>query len=416
MTITTIAFPKTERGNDPADHAGDEAYAEELRRRAEEAMNNANQDGNEKPPPRFELVPVSHLLKQPAPLRWLIDGHLLPDSVNLLFGDPAAGKSLIAIDWAACITTGREWYGNSTTPGPVVYIAGEGHFGISRRLKAWAIHHDAEEQLDGSPLLVSKAGAPFTDPQAVELIIEAVDAIVATHGKPVLLVIDTLHRNMNGDENSAQDIGDFIRGIDTIRLRYGCAILVVHHSGHGDKGRSRGSSSIKGAVDTEIALDVTGEARTLTCTKMKDGPKFPPQGFELVEITLPWLKADGLTETSVVLAHTGAASKTGTKKPTPPAMVMALESFYQAGHGQPVHVETWRGDFYRSHTGDTAEAKKKAYQRVRRELVDMGAMTARDDMYALSSAEPWADWHGRILALGIKWGRDIAGHLRDMSR
>ena len=39
MTVSTIAFPVTARGNDPADNAHDEAYAKELRRLAQEAMN-----------------------------------------------------------------------------------------------------------------------------------------------------------------------------------------------------------------------------------------------------------------------------------------------------------------------------------------------------------------------------------------
>lgn len=108
--------PQDRQGQRSSGPSGDEAYAEDLRARAEKAMNKANQDGNEAPPPRFELVPVSHLLEQPEPLRWLIDGHLLPDSINLLFGDPAAGEA-IAIDWAASIATGREWYGHSTTRG-----------------------------------------------------------------------------------------------------------------------------------------------------------------------------------------------------------------------------------------------------------------------------------------------------------
>ena len=111
---------------------------------------------------------------------------------------------------------------------------------------------------------------------------------------------------------------------------------------------------------------------------------------------LPWRDAEGNPETSVVLAHTGAASKAGTKKPTPAAMAMALESFFEAGNGKPVHVEAWRDPFYRMHTGDTADAKKKAFLRVRRELVDMGAMTARDDIYAIGPAEPWKDWHGKV--------------------
>jgi len=206
---------------------------------------------------RFRLTPVSELLKKPEPLRWLIKGYLLPGSLCLLFGEPAAGKSLIAMDWAACIATGREWYDHSVTQGPVVYIAGEGHFGISRRFKAWAIHQNFETQLSGAPLFVSDTGASFTAKESLNEVIDAVDSISTQHGHPVLIVIDTLHRNFGpGDENSSKDIAAFIEAADTLRTRYGATVLVVHHTGHGDKGRARGSSAIRAALDSEFSLGV----------------------------------------------------------------------------------------------------------------------------------------------------------------
>ncbi len=43
-------------------------------------------------------------------------------------------------------------------------------------------------------------------------------------GKPVLIIIDTLHRNLGpGDENSAQDIAAYVKAADALRLRYGAA-------------------------------------------------------------------------------------------------------------------------------------------------------------------------------------------------
>jgi RecA-family ATPase len=45
---------------------------------------------------------------------------------------------------------------------------------------------------------------------------------------------------MDGDESSSKDIGKFIKNLDLHIKSLGAAILIVHHSGHGDKERSRG--------------------------------------------------------------------------------------------------------------------------------------------------------------------------------
>ncbi len=42
MTVSTIAFPRTDQGNDPADHPDDEAYAEDFKERVKGANEGRN--------------------------------------------------------------------------------------------------------------------------------------------------------------------------------------------------------------------------------------------------------------------------------------------------------------------------------------------------------------------------------------
>jgi hypothetical protein len=401
MGISEITLPITPRGNDPADHVDDPEYGASVKRLMAGAIAPVADAQHARHRPQFSLAPACALLEEPEPLEWLVDGILLPGAVGLLLGAPEAGKSLLAIDWAASIATGRDWAGRTTRRAPCVYIAGEGHFGIRRRLKAWGIAHDAERELADAPLLVSEAGAQFTDPTAVDAVIEAVRA-AAELGAPALIIIDTLHRNMAGDENSAADMAAYFAGIDRLRQSFGATILTVHHLGHSAKDRGRGSSSIRAAVDVEFLLDSTGTARTLTATKTKDGPRFAPMGFDLREIVLPWRDHHGTPETSVVLEHTGRGV-TAAKRQTPAALVMALEAFFAAGHGRPVELDAWRSHFYARSTADSTEGKKKAFQRARNQLVDVRALGVCDDVYTIERlAEPWDDWRGRVSMLFIK--------------
>lgn len=366
----------------------------------------------------FELVLAQDLLKQPKPLRWLIKHWALPESQVLLFGDPVTGKSLVALDWAACVAIGLDWHGSPVNQGPVVYIAGEGHFGIRRRLKAWAIARDCEDELAQAPLAVSSMGTALIEPASKGEVIKAIDAFAKQYGRPKMIVIDTIHRNLGGDENSSEDMGRYFRAGDILRDRYKAAVVHVHHSGHGDKDRGRGSSAIRGSIDTELLmqLDANTGIRTLSCpVKMKDAPRPAPIAFELLPVELPWADADGDPESSVVLvpaqAQTGIAgsARTFSGKRASPTVRFAFETLLAAlearGEAPPkgwpfaegvgeraVGLADWREEFYARHTGDSVEVKRQAFHRARGALV------------AGKAAVVWGDWYAPSAGIDCEWG------------
>ncbi|MEX0652962.1 MAG: helicase RepA family protein [Phycisphaeraceae bacterium] len=239
------------------------------------------------PPPahRLKLTRADQIEMRPP--AWLLRGMLERDTFALVFGDPGTGKSFLAIDWACRVATGTPWRGHGVTPGPVVYVAGEGQQGFGRRIRAWSEHHGVS--LIGAPLFVAPAVAIPEMPQLGELAV-AIDEAVAP---PALIVLDTLARCFGGgDENSTQDMSRFVSACDALRRRYGCTILVVHHTGHADKNRARGAIALKAALDAEYRL-ADGEAGLkLTATKMKDAETPPPLGLELVSVDLPGLVDD----------------------------------------------------------------------------------------------------------------------------
>jgi hypothetical protein len=365
------------------------------------------------------LVLVRELLQPPPAVEWTIRHWLPPEQHILLFGDPASGKSLITIDWAASIACGLFWCGKRTRQGPVVYIAGEGHFGIRRRMKAWAMANQTEGELSRAALAVTSKGARLADAAGFEAALADVDAFAEAHGTPLAIIVDTLHRNMGpGDENSAMDMGRYIDAADRLRERYAATVVTVHHSGHGDKGRSRGSSALLGGVDGEFRLerDASG-LRTLSCpSKFKDAPPPAPLHFRLEQVRLPWLDADGEPETSVVLTEAKLDAQPRPTKRAPAGVRLAFETLLAAlqeagapppdgwtppagqAPGRVVGLDDWRRHFYGRHTGDGQEAKKKAFQRGRDDLAKAGAVACWQDFYFLGElaggACPWGDLPG----------------------
>src|SRR5262245_58757397 len=61
---------------------------------------------------------------QPETVRWLWPGYVPLGKMTLLDGDPGLGKSLLSLDLAARVTTGRSWPDGSAgaAPGNVLLV------------------------------------------------------------------------------------------------------------------------------------------------------------------------------------------------------------------------------------------------------------------------------------------------------
>lgn len=345
------------------------------------------------PPPGFEFVQAGDLLGNPQPVSYLVDELMEEQSLALLFAAPSSGKSFLALGWGASISTGTPWMGREVKQGPVFYLAGEGHAGLSRRWRAWELHHGVS--LGDAPLFVSKVPASLMDVASAASVVKAIETLQLVHGQPALIVIDTFARNMGaGDENSNADIGLFVNHIDQMRLTLGCAVLLVHHTGHMEKDRARGGSALNAAMDASFQLEKkVGETIELTQRKAKESELNKPLLFELKQVPLPgWLDSKGREMHSAVLVEkdSGQAERMR-EKPLTPTQQQGIDSFYRAAveHGiegesgllTGVHLETWRQEFYRTSTADNADAKKTAFLRARKDLVRLGRLTVTDDTY-----------------------------------
>lgn len=382
----------------------------------------ADHEIHKKPDPRdikgtgFQLVRAG-LLEYREP-EYLVDNFLEADNLAMLFGEPAAGKSFVALDLAACIATGRAWKGRETQQGCVIYLAGEGHGGIARRLKAWQQH--TGQQLDDAPMFISTIAAQFLDKKHIRDVGEKVRTIALAEMDPVLIIVDTLSRNLGpGDENS--DMAEFVTAVDNLRREYAAAALIVHHSGHAAKDRGRGGSQLRAALDAEYRVHKNHGSPIVMIenTKMKDSTEPEPITLRLQEIELGTNKK-GEPVTSAVLVKCDHATQAdvATKKLSA-SKLLALNNFKQAaadlgklnddGKFAGLHVDDWRKSFYDASTADSEDGKKKAFQRARKDLVESGHMRVEGDIYHL--AGQLGQLEESMIADQIKRRGDMAGFI-----
>jgi hypothetical protein len=350
----------------------------------------------------FRFVPVGEL-KCKAP-SFLVDGLIETETLGMVFGDPGCGKSFLAVDLALSVATGTPFHGWGVKKGSVFFIAGEGHNGLARRFHAWSAERGVS--LEGVPLFKSERAAQFLDGVNATAVAQAVDQMADHFGQPSLIIVDTVARNFGpGDENSTSDMGAFIAAIDDLKARYpGCAVLLVHHSGHADKQRARGAIALKGALDCEFRIEKNESGLHVYCTKMKDADTPPTLHFALKTVQLD-------ADTTSAVLHAIEAPEQQNR--LTPSQRLGIETYKAAaaaggvwtnGTFMGVLVEEWRSQFYAKHTGDTKEAKRKAFLRVRNDLVNGRRISVNDDLYHLD------DTGFQIDMSLCRDNRDIAGH------
>lgn len=230
----------------------------------------------QRPPRAFRILSREALNQLPA-VEWLVDGILPVGGLGVLYGPSGGGKTFTALSMAFAIGTGTPWLGRGTLPGRVVYVAAEGRSGLRARVEALEAHNG----LPAGELHVLAEAVQFSRTDEVEDLVTAIRTQLPDD--PSLIVVDTLARCLvGGDENLARDVGLFVAGLDRLREKFGCSILVVHHSGKGRDSSYRGSSALVGAADSVIRFEGSGGLLTLGCEKLKDGEAFATINAQLL--------------------------------------------------------------------------------------------------------------------------------------
>ena len=339
-------------------------------------------------------------------------------SCVVVFGTPGSGKSFVTLDVAACIASGREFHNKEVQQGCAVYVAGEGGAGIKRRLQAWSKH--TGEPLDKTkPLFVIQSPIEMLNAADVNAACDAIAEATAAFNIKVI-VLDTLARNFgDGDENSTGDMNRFVTAVGRMIERFACTVIVVHHSGHGDNSRGRGSSALRAAADAEFRVEKEHDTVTLTHTKAKDAPESAPMKFSLESVEIG-TRTNGEPFTSAVLIERETQTVQTTK--LTPSQQRAMKAFDDAvkdagrfaddGSFIGVHRDDWRKAFYRIATQDNDDSKSKAFRRACTDIVDKGELEVSDDVFRHAGQFAWLKNQAVTDTRTAGQDTDITGHVQ----
>ena len=361
----------------------------------------------EAPPPKpLKTIKIEHWdAIEDEPVEWLIDGVLVAGSFSALYGPPGSFKSFMALDIAEAIATGRSWMGREVKQtGAVLMLCGEGFGGVGARIKAIKIHHQTE---DGAPIYVVRHQLNLRSSQEDfnALMLAVVTLVEETGVEFKLAIVDTLARAFGGgNENDSGEMMGFVVSMGKIQEFLKCALMVLHHSGKNAALGMRGSSSLLGAVDSELELLRFEDQMKgiLTITKQKDGEQGTRFGFEMVEVEIkPLVKSLAVqaSDEAIRLMSKNKGKNNSGKGINQSIEMTSLETvvkskgipkFIEGLQRMAVNLIDWKAEF-RSKKGITDKSTStekssfnKAWERAQKRLQEYGEIDIRDELVWLT--------------------------------
>lgn len=320
------------------------------------------------PVPTDSLVlTLQQLYERAAAVRWAVKGIIPEQGVGFFYGASQAFKSFITLDYCLHRAYGMKWLGRKTKQAVPVYLAAEGGAGFMRRIEAW---HKARG-MDWRRCPMRVVIVPLTLRTQAKTLREA---ILATHVQPGDVIVDTMSQTFTGNENSNDEVADWLRVLSLeLRDALACTVTVVHHTGKAGEGL-RGASAMFN--NTDFVLGVQRDGKELLATvdfeKVKDAERPDAQTFEL-SVQQLGKDEDGDVITSLAARHINSAE----------ALVEAHKREAGAGRGgrnmllvslahSGMQERELRKAFYDAIPEADAEARKKAFYRARDWAVKAG--------------------------------------------
>jgi hypothetical protein len=246
-----------------------------------------------------KILSSAEFIKNFVPPDYLIDGLLQRQFFYSLTGKTGAGKTALALLFAAFIAEGRTIDDREFSKGRVLYLAGENPVDVQMRWIAMSQQLD----FDHDTIDVHFSPGVFQISEMEQHIAQEVQKL----GGVSLVVIDTSAAYFEGDdENNNTQAGNYARmQRKLVNLPGGPTILALCHpvkNAADDNLLPRGGGAYLNEVDGNLTAQGNGTVVHLHWQGKFRGPDFAPISFQLKSVTHERLKNNKGRQLSTVLA------------------------------------------------------------------------------------------------------------------
>jgi hypothetical protein len=193
---------------------------------------------------------------------YIVKGWLWQGIDAQIFGLTNVGKTFLSLHLGVHIAAGAPWFEQRTKQGGVLYLPYEGIRAIPRRLAALKVKYP-DLPWATLPFAWLPMNSPLVDDRSMDQnelpgrrrLQAAIKAFTKEYGAPpAVIIVDTYTRAIGGSASDEALAGKFAAMARALSDSYGSTMVRIHHPGHTNTERARGSYAISAGLDVDIRV------------------------------------------------------------------------------------------------------------------------------------------------------------------
>lgn len=215
---------------------------------------------DDRPEPQWQIRNLVNAYEKREPTRYVVEKYLAEGSLNILYGPPAAMKSMLLADLCAAVVDGRDWLpganhggaGIPTTKGPVFWVdMDNGTRRTDERIDAVA---RARSLPPDAPFHYISMPMPPLNVADLDMMIY-LKSVIRDLGAKVT-VIDNLGLITGEIEENSAAMAMVMGYLRQIAEGTKTALVVIHHQRKGGANGGRAGDALRGHSSIEAAVDL----------------------------------------------------------------------------------------------------------------------------------------------------------------
>lgn len=214
--------------------------------------------------PRLGRVLSLEDLDNLPPIRWGVEGWVSSPSAVLLVGGYAIGKSAVTLSMACSVASGTPFLGHDVEMRRVLYVMGEGSYGLPRRVQAWK-QIWGRDLPPGSLRFMTKPGGSLRERETWK------DLRAFCRDEGIGMVVLDTFSSLAPEADETKDAPVIVAGLNALAETIDGTALLVHHPGWSQaaQDRARGSYALEANVDEVLILSAIAEGTEHISAKIK---------------------------------------------------------------------------------------------------------------------------------------------------
>lgn len=220
---------------------------------------------------QWQIKSLNELTTNPVTIKYVIKDVFTRGSLNLVYGEPGSKKSLLMLDAALCVATGKDWLqALPVRQSIVLWVDCENGEALNaNRIQAFIREYNIDAKYIDKMFNITSFPSPstFDNKNRNDTMAALKEAINRTCAQ--FIVFDNLSAISGEADQNGSGMQEVLQPLLSLAKKDNLTIVVIHHSVKSSPSVERGHGSIRAAADMLLHVNSVNGDKVILTTPVK---------------------------------------------------------------------------------------------------------------------------------------------------